>query len=250
MHLKATYACLPPLQDTEEYINIELDAGRNRLIRLDIVLTAASFAIAPFNLLAGGWVVHAGAGRQRLRPEGSLRLGSARSALTLLGPAASPACRHPWRKLGNPSLPHGVGQPLLGAQRLRAAHVRDTLRCCSAAAAAAAALMTNCGGEERQQRYAPAFSCGTATAARRLHLPPPPNPASCAGASVSSTPSFCTCAGASSSEHCGSTLRRSRVHRGSTHAVPACSPALPRPLPPAPRNDCGPVVSRCNCICT
>jgi hypothetical protein len=44
------------IEDTEEYINIELDAGRNRLIRLDIVLTAASFAIAPFNLLAGGWV--------------------------------------------------------------------------------------------------------------------------------------------------------------------------------------------------
>lgn len=41
------------IEDTEEYINIELDAGRNRLIRLDIVLTAASFAIAPFNLLAG-----------------------------------------------------------------------------------------------------------------------------------------------------------------------------------------------------
>jgi uncharacterized Zn finger protein len=42
------------IEDTEEYINIELDAGRNRLIRLDIVLTAASFAIAPFNLMAGG----------------------------------------------------------------------------------------------------------------------------------------------------------------------------------------------------
>ncbi|KAI3435866.1 hypothetical protein D9Q98_001924 [Chlorella vulgaris] len=41
------------IEDTEEYINIELDAGRNRLIRLDIVLTAASFAIAPFNLMAG-----------------------------------------------------------------------------------------------------------------------------------------------------------------------------------------------------
>jgi magnesium transporter len=41
------------IEDTEEYINIELDAGRNRLIRLDIVLTAASFALAPFNLMAG-----------------------------------------------------------------------------------------------------------------------------------------------------------------------------------------------------
>ncbi|KAI7841968.1 hypothetical protein COHA_004495 [Chlorella ohadii] len=41
------------IEDTEEYINIELDAGRNRLIRLDIVLTAATFAFAPFNLLAG-----------------------------------------------------------------------------------------------------------------------------------------------------------------------------------------------------
>lgn len=41
------------IEDTEEYINIELDAGRNRLIRLDIVLTAAGFALAPFNLMAG-----------------------------------------------------------------------------------------------------------------------------------------------------------------------------------------------------
>lgn len=41
------------IKDTEEYINIELDASRNRLIRLDIILTAGAFAIAPFNLLAG-----------------------------------------------------------------------------------------------------------------------------------------------------------------------------------------------------
>lgn len=47
----------------QEYINIELDAGRNRLIRLDIVLTAATFAFAPFNLLAGACAAHR-AGRQ------------------------------------------------------------------------------------------------------------------------------------------------------------------------------------------
>ncbi len=41
------------VQDTEEYINIELDSSRNRLIRLDIILTSATFAIAPFNLIAG-----------------------------------------------------------------------------------------------------------------------------------------------------------------------------------------------------
>lgn len=41
------------MQDTEEYINIELDASRNRLIRLEILLTAAAFSMAPFNLLAG-----------------------------------------------------------------------------------------------------------------------------------------------------------------------------------------------------
>ncbi|KAL6774516.1 MRS6 [Auxenochlorella protothecoides x Auxenochlorella symbiontica] len=41
------------IKDTEEYINIELDASRNKLIRLDIILTAAAFSIAPFNLLAG-----------------------------------------------------------------------------------------------------------------------------------------------------------------------------------------------------
>ena len=41
------------IKDTEEYINIELDSSRNRLIRLEIILTAATFAITPFNLLAG-----------------------------------------------------------------------------------------------------------------------------------------------------------------------------------------------------
>ena len=41
------------ITNTEEYINIELDSSRNRLIRLEILLTAATFALAPFNLLAG-----------------------------------------------------------------------------------------------------------------------------------------------------------------------------------------------------
>lgn len=56
--LRAPRPCAPhatrsATQDTEEYINIELDASRNKLIRLDIILTAAAFSIAPFNLLAG-----------------------------------------------------------------------------------------------------------------------------------------------------------------------------------------------------
>ena len=41
------------VKDTEEYINIELDSSRNRLIRFEVILTVASFAIMPFNLLAG-----------------------------------------------------------------------------------------------------------------------------------------------------------------------------------------------------
>jgi Mg2+ and Co2+ transporter CorA len=41
------------IKDTEEYINIELDSSRNRLIRFEIVLSVATFAIMPFNLLAG-----------------------------------------------------------------------------------------------------------------------------------------------------------------------------------------------------
>lgn len=41
------------IQDTEEYINIELDSARNRLIKLEILITAATFAIACFGLIAG-----------------------------------------------------------------------------------------------------------------------------------------------------------------------------------------------------
>ena len=42
------------IKDTEEYINIELDSSRNRLIRLEIVLTAGTFGVAIFSLVAGG----------------------------------------------------------------------------------------------------------------------------------------------------------------------------------------------------
>ena len=35
------------------YINIELDSSRNRLLRLEIVLTAGTFGIAIFGLVAG-----------------------------------------------------------------------------------------------------------------------------------------------------------------------------------------------------
>lgn len=41
------------IKDTEEFIDINLDWTRNRLIKLEIMLTAATFAIAPFNLVAG-----------------------------------------------------------------------------------------------------------------------------------------------------------------------------------------------------
>lgn len=41
------------IEDTEEYINIELDSSRNRLLRLEIVLTAATCGIAIFSLVAG-----------------------------------------------------------------------------------------------------------------------------------------------------------------------------------------------------
>jgi hypothetical protein len=41
------------VKDTEEYINIELDSSRNRLIRLEIVLTAGTFGVAIFSLVAG-----------------------------------------------------------------------------------------------------------------------------------------------------------------------------------------------------
>ena len=39
------------IKDTEEYINIELDSSRNRLIRLEIVLTAGTFAVAIWGLV-------------------------------------------------------------------------------------------------------------------------------------------------------------------------------------------------------
>ncbi|KAL0020272.1 hypothetical protein WJX79_008274 [Trebouxia sp. C0005] len=41
------------IQDTEEYINIELDSSRNRLIRLELVINTATFSIAMYSLVAG-----------------------------------------------------------------------------------------------------------------------------------------------------------------------------------------------------
>ena len=41
------------IQDTEEYINIELDSSRNRLIRLEVVINTATFSIAMYSLVAG-----------------------------------------------------------------------------------------------------------------------------------------------------------------------------------------------------
>jgi hypothetical protein len=44
------------VEDTEEYINIELDSSRNRLIKLEVVLTAGTFALAIFTLVGGEFV--------------------------------------------------------------------------------------------------------------------------------------------------------------------------------------------------
>lgn len=41
------------IDDTEDYINIELDYNRNRLLRIEILLTVATFALAIYNLVAG-----------------------------------------------------------------------------------------------------------------------------------------------------------------------------------------------------
>ena len=48
-HVNAVLSC----RDTEDYINIDLDSSQNRLFRLDIVLTGATFAIAIFEVFAG-----------------------------------------------------------------------------------------------------------------------------------------------------------------------------------------------------
>ena len=57
MEIDALYDKLKSLgeyaEDTEEYIDIELDSSRNRLIRIEIILTLATFCIVPWNLLAG-----------------------------------------------------------------------------------------------------------------------------------------------------------------------------------------------------
>ena len=46
------------IRDTEEFVNFELDSSRNRLIRLEIVLTAATFGLAIFGTVAGkAWPV-------------------------------------------------------------------------------------------------------------------------------------------------------------------------------------------------
>lgn len=41
------------IDDTEDYVNIQLDNQRNELIQLQLILTIASFAIAINTLIAG-----------------------------------------------------------------------------------------------------------------------------------------------------------------------------------------------------
>ncbi|KAL3154512.1 hypothetical protein ABBQ32_013974 [Trebouxia sp. C0010 RCD-2024] len=57
MHIDNTYNKLQTLteyiDDTEDYINIELDNQRNQLIRIELVLTAATFSVAIIGSIAG-----------------------------------------------------------------------------------------------------------------------------------------------------------------------------------------------------
>ena len=41
------------IEDSEEFTQIELDSSRNRLIRFEVILTVATFAIMPFNIVSG-----------------------------------------------------------------------------------------------------------------------------------------------------------------------------------------------------
>jgi len=52
-HIAMTLIASLSSRDTEDYINIDLDSSQNRLFRLDIVLTGATFAIAIFEVFAG-----------------------------------------------------------------------------------------------------------------------------------------------------------------------------------------------------
>ena len=49
----AALAAAEYIQDTEEYINIELDSSRNTLIRLELIINTATFSIALYGLVAG-----------------------------------------------------------------------------------------------------------------------------------------------------------------------------------------------------
>jgi len=57
MHIDNTYNKLQTLteyiDDTEDYINIELDNQRNQLIRIELVITAATLAVAVVGSIAG-----------------------------------------------------------------------------------------------------------------------------------------------------------------------------------------------------
>ncbi len=41
------------IEDSEELLQFELDSSRNRLIRFEVILTVATFAIMPFNIVSG-----------------------------------------------------------------------------------------------------------------------------------------------------------------------------------------------------
>ena len=57
MHLRSTRNVLQAIgefiDDTEDYVNITLDSHRNQLIQIDLLLTAATFAVGLMTFIAG-----------------------------------------------------------------------------------------------------------------------------------------------------------------------------------------------------
>ena len=110
------------VEDTEEYINIELDSSRNRLIKLEVVLTAGTFALAIFTLVGGEWhsltrhgpAVCARADLQLCTPHTAVQLSEAFLTIVVIQPL--PAHRYSWGKRDDSSRNHKVRSWLLGGE--------------------------------------------------------------------------------------------------------------------------------------